>query len=195
MLLLSLLLLVTAPVGADCSYDRAAMLALDEDQFDQDLDGGWRALENRGCLAEAADLLRAYRDAVPRRSAALLIWHEGQLRATMGQTDQAIALFEQARKPVAEDSIGWNHYVDGSIAFLRHDRPALQAARDRLAQVPPPAERPTFTLNGQTVTPPWPLNLNVLDGFLACFDRSYADAYGPECSKPMKLEAVPPSRD
>ena len=61
---------------------------------------------------------------------------------------------------------------------------ALQAARDRLAAVPPP---PGFeedaarfkTQYGRELS--WPLNLDVLDGFLACFDKPYDEAYSRDC--------------
>ncbi|MFA5988335.1 MAG: hypothetical protein WC803_01850 [Sphingomonas sp.] len=179
-MLLPMLLIFAAAAAPDCGYDKVAVLALNEDAFDQDLTKGWRALKNRGCLAEAADLLRDYRDANTRKRASILFWHEGQLRASLNQTEAAIALFEKSRKPEAQDEIGWNHYVDGSIAFLRHDRPALQQARDTLARLPAPKELPNFTLNGQKVPVAWPLNLNVLDGFLKCFDKPYAVAYSSD---------------
>jgi len=174
---LALLLAMAANNADGCRYDRAAMLALEEDAFDQDLTGGWRALEQRGCKTEAADLLRDYRDAAPRRRAFLLFWHEGQLRADLGQTDAAIILFEHSYRPDNDDHIGWNRYVDGSIAFLRQDRSALQNARDTLSQLPSPKEPPSFTINGQKIAMEWPPNLNVLDGFLKCFDKPYAVAY------------------
>lgn len=45
--MLALLLAAAQPADAltapapDCSYDLAAMLALDRDAFDQDMEGGW----------------------------------------------------------------------------------------------------------------------------------------------------------
>lgn len=182
------LLLALEEAKPDCNYDRPAMLALSEDAFDQDLQGGWRALDLRGCHAEAAELLEAYRQEHPGDRPWLLAWHEGQVRASIGQTAAALALFEQSRKPPTEDKAGWNHYVDGTIAFLKQDRRGLEAARARLAALPPPAKGLTMTISGKSVPVPWPLNLNVLDGFLACFGKSYQEAYGPGCSKPMKVE-------
>lgn len=44
--------------GKDCSHDRSAMLSLDFSAFDQDPAGGWRSLEARGCVVEAADAIR-----------------------------------------------------------------------------------------------------------------------------------------
>ncbi|MFZ8477759.1 hypothetical protein ACO1MN_15985, partial [Staphylococcus aureus] len=82
--------------------------------------------------------VRAYREAKRRKRPSILFWHEGQLRALLGQTDAAVALFDAAREPPANDEIGWNIYVDGSIAFLKHDRAGLQKARDTLAKLPRP---------------------------------------------------------
>ncbi len=173
----------------DCHYDRAAMLALEQRAFDQDMTGGWRGLSNRGCTAEAADLLRDWRSAHPSDGpdAGILFWHEGQLRAEMGQTAQAIALFERSRKPVEKDRTwGWNLYVDGSIAFLRGDRAGLERARAALAVLPKPPELANMVgPDGKPTTVRWPMNLHVLDGFLRCWGQSYHDAYG--CAVPISM--------
>jgi hypothetical protein len=205
-------LLLAIAIGApappvDCSYDKAAMLALDENAFDQDVGnggGGWRALEGRpGCEAATAELLAAYRAAHPEGSTTLA-WHEGQVRADLGQDEQAIALFEAARKPAERDLAGWNLYVDASIAFLKHDRAALQAARDALAQVAYPGGDGAPALKDGYVEFPavdgqpamrvrWPPNIDVVDGFLACFDKPYKEAYRSECRPhaAVEIEATP----
>lgn len=174
-----MLLLVVALLGAaapDCRYDRTAMLALDQQAFDQDMDGGWRALSKRGCMAQAADLIRDWRGAHPsdKPDASILFWHEGQMRAELGQTRQAIALFEQSRKPAEMDrGWGWNLYVDGSIAFLRGDRAGLERARAALAVLPKPPELADARgPDGKPMMVRWPMNLNVLDGFLRCWGQS-----------------------
>lgn len=189
MFVLALLFFAEAP-ELDCRHDREALLALNEHAFDQDMAGGWRALQERGCIAQAADLIRDYREAKPRINLGNLAWHEGQLRAILGQNDAAIMLFGAARKPASQDIIGWNHYVDGSIAFLRHDRAGLQRARKTLAVLPRPSGLPVFKMNGQSVPMAWPLNLNVLDGFLKCFDRPYQQAYATAaCTVSAKITA------
>jgi len=174
--------LIAAPSADPCAYDRQRLLALDEKAFDQDLRGGWRLLaDNPRCYVAAADLIRDYREA-HRSTDSTLFWHEGQLRASAGQTKAAIVLFEHSRK--AHDASGWNFYVDGTIAFLRHDRRRLKAARDRLAALPKPADFHPVGPDGRPLPIKWPPNLNVLDGFLTCFDRSYDEAYGtPQCAK------------
>lgn len=178
-----------SPHAPDCALDLPAMLALDEMHFDQDRTTGWRMVQARGCATEAADLLQAYRTAHPTARAGILFWHEGQVRATIGQTGRAIALFEQARRPpdADADAAAWNLYVDGSIAFLRNDRAALQRARDMLAALPPPATPETVMVDGVAMDIPWPMNLNVLDGFLRCFGRPYREAYATPCTTPMAL--------
>lgn len=170
-----------SPPPPDCRHDQAATLSLDFEAFDQSMTSGWRPLARKGCTAEAADLIRDYRIAHPEtKRASLLLWHEGQLRATAGETQAAIALFRQAYKPAEMDSgFGWNLYVDGTIAFLSRDRTALLTARQKLAALPKPADWDTDTAraNARTGVPSWPLNLGVLDGFLRCFDKPYAETY------------------
>lgn len=197
---LSLLLLSFshASLAADpCAYDRDAMLALDEHAFDQDLAGGWRALDNLpGCQLAAAELIAAYRAAHPG-SSSLLAWHEGQARASAGQYEQAIPLLEHARKPAEQDLAGWNHYVDATVAFLRGDEPALLQARQRLASIPypegaglPPLRDGHIEFPAQPGQPAmrmrWPTNLDVVDGLAACFGKPYAEAYGAACRPATK---------
>jgi len=180
MSMLALLLIVAQAPAPDCRHDRATMLALPLDRFDQDMAGGWRALSARGCDAQAADLIRDWRAANPvdPQRAGMLAWHEGQLRANAGQTAEAIALFERARKTPQEDAgFGWNLYVDGSVAFLRRDRAALDAARAKLAVLPRPAGYAPRRADGTPATVRWPMNLGVLDGFRRCWDRPYKVAY------------------
>ncbi|MCL1499931.1 hypothetical protein M3O57_10010 [Xanthomonas nasturtii] len=179
---------------AGCSYDRAAMLALDENAFDQDLQGGWRTISDRpGCALAAADLLRDYRQA-HAITGGVVTWHEGQMRAEAGQSAQAIALFEQSYKPADQDAAGWNPYVAAMIAFLKRDRAGVEAARARLASVPYPKDKDMPPLqDGYMILPAtsgrpeikarWPPNLDVVDGLLKCYDESYSVAYGAErCS-------------
>lgn len=107
-------------------------------------------------------------------------WHERQTRAIAGQTALAIELFEKSHQ--RPDLFGWNLYVDGSIAFLRRDRKALQAARDELAALPQPDDWPPLGPDGKPAKIAWPANLDFLNGFLRCWDLPYSAAYG--CPKP-----------
>lgn len=181
-------LLLAAAAAPDCTYDRAAMLALPQQAFDQDMSGGWRALSTKGCEAAAADLIRDWRTAnKPSRNASILYWHEGQLRADLGQKAAAIALFEKSYKTADEDrGMGWNLYVDGSIAFLRRDRAAFDRAHAALAALPKPADFDPRGPDGKPIAIAWPMNLNVLDGFARCWDKPYKAAYAT-CSVPMRV--------
>lgn len=167
---------------ADCPQADAAMLARPLEDFDQG-DAGWRSLDKEGCEAVVADAIGSYREqnreALAGQDTSTLIWHEGQLRAAAGQTDAAIALMLQGRD---EESDAIQPYVDASIAFLRQDRPALEAAHARLMALPVPdyftraAER--YAANYPDLPPlTWPLNRDKVEGFLACFDRPYREAY------------------
>lgn len=77
--------------------------------------------------------------------------------------------------------MGWNLYVDGTIAFLKRDWRAFTAAKRQLAALSRPKD---FTMQGPDGKPmpiKWPLNLNVLEGLERCWAQSYKVAY--ECSQ------------
>lgn len=182
----------TVSSHAMCDYDRARLLSLEESKFDEDLSGGWRTLaSNPGCQAVAADLLRDYRQ-VHKNESGLLYWHEGQLRAFSGQTQEAIALMEHARPaPGAEDNGGWGPYVEATIAFLRRDKLALDNARLKLAALPPPTGKDASPVidgffevdfgDGKMRKFRWPPNIDVVEGLIQCFDKSYTEAYADTC--------------
>jgi len=182
------------PPAKNCAHDRARLLALDENAFDQDMAGGWRALASTpGCALVAADLLRDYREA-HHQDSGLLFWHEAQVRADAGQYPEAIALMKRAYKPVEADKAGWNPYVDATIAFLRRDRAALKQAKARLAAVQPPVgEGIPPVVNGYMEAEfgdgskrkiRWPINIDVVEGLENCFDKPYVDAYKDACRQP-----------
>jgi hypothetical protein len=168
---------------AECNYNRPEMFALDQNAFDQDMTGGWRKIAKDGCELAAADLIKDYRTSKEINSSTLF-WHEGQLRAFANQTDAAAVLLNSARKPEHEDNgWGWNLYVDGTIAFLNSDKPALLVARDKLSKLPEPESAKTMKdIHGQPVKINWPMNLSVLDGLIRCWGRSYKEAYA--CPRP-----------
>ena len=120
------------------------------------------------------EILDEDRPPLPLRS------HEGQLRAGLGQTEAATRLMMAGVNPEMSRS-GFSDYALGTIAFLHQDRPGLMAARERLAALPKPAgfdqaaERYKATYGFDLE---WPVNLKILDGFIACFDRPYDEAYG-----------------
>ncbi len=170
-----------------CPKPTAAMLALSLHDFDQ-TDAGWRSLESEGCEATTADAIARYRSDNAVRLAdddtGTLDWHEGQMRASAGQTEAAIALFE-AGLEATDDT--FRPYHEATIAFLKKDRPAFDAARARLLALPEPqAFTRAKARYAETYPdlPPlqWPLNRDIVDGFAACFDRPYREAYA--CDAP-----------
>ena len=183
------LLLGPAPPQSpdECGYDRTAMLALSPEKFDQDPHGGWRPLADKvNCRAAAADLLASYRTANRVRMTLgelhLSFWHEGQMRAVLGDGRRAVPFLLAGVDP--SDTSDFADYALGTAAFLQHDHPALESARARLARTPPPAnwaESRAEIKARYGLTPSWPPNLAVLDGLRACFDKPYAIAYAQPC--------------
>ncbi len=165
----------SAPTSSPaCEYNKD-ILELGFEKFDQEINGGWRPLSYAGCEEKAAQVIRIYRSrlqfAIP-----LLYWHEGQLRANMGDYKAAIALMEKSRSPDAEDYGGWNPYVDATISFLKNDRKGLVKAKARLEQQMKPDDWPKEV--------EWPQNHTAVEGLLRCFGKPYKIAYGsPECSR------------
>lgn len=177
-----------APPLVECTYDRQALLALSPTAFDQDLQGGWRPLAQRPeCLEVAADLLAQYRQAqwanLTPGDLHSNYWHEGQLRAELGQKDRAIRLLLAGVNPnVLSD--GFSDYALGTVAFLNNEMEGLQAARTRLMATPEPANWAETSAGFRErfgAEMKWPINLNVLDGLVACFGRPYKEAYGVAC--------------
>jgi hypothetical protein len=173
-----------------CAFDKVALLALDEQSFDQDLangGGGWRGLASKQeCELVAADLIAEYRSARNLESP-LLFWHEGQLRAFSGQYAQAISLLKNSYKPKQQD-FGWNAYADATIAFLRSDRQELDKALANLKSTPAPPDETLkdgkleMTLSdGTKTTMLWPLNVDVVEGLQRCLGKPYREAYSSAC--------------
>ena len=179
-LLASVVLGQAAPTG--CLQPDAAMLALPLQDFDQ-TPAGWRSLDAEGCEAVGAEAIARYREvnreALANQDLGTLIWHEGQLRAAAGQTEAAIALMLEGRN---EESDAIQPYVDATVAYLRRDREALLAARERLLALPVPdyfaAAVERYKVSYPDHPPPtWPLNRDKVEGFVDCFDRPYREAY------------------
>lgn len=160
---------------SSCSFNRNNLLAQDLDTFDQST-SGVRSVYTQApeCKLAAAELISDYRARRPELSldfnSYLLFWHEGQLRAEIGDYSSALPLLDRARMRAEvgpEVSSIWNFYVEATMAFVRRDKAALVTARQKLATVP------ANYLRGIKQVP----NLKVVDALISCFDRSYADAY------------------
>lgn len=104
--------------------------------------------------------------------------------AASGDYDEAINLIRQIRRTERREQ---QAYQEATIAFLQRNRPALLAARDELLAIPEPDDfrqaaaryRQDFPAYPPLV---WPLNLEVVEGLIACFHQPYLAAY--ECSGP-----------
>jgi hypothetical protein len=181
------------PVGADCSYDFSEMMRLDFEAFDQDIEGGWRILGSTpGCEAETADLIQKYRTMRVESQRLSLMHHEMQLRGAAGQYETAADLAREVLEfdlpPVMQA------YHEAELAFFARDYDALLAARRSLAAVPMPEhfeKSAAQYLEKYPDQPPlvWPVNLDVVDGLIACFDKPYSEAYSFSC-RPESEEKV-----
>ncbi|HWQ87476.1 hypothetical protein [Brevundimonas sp.] len=176
--------LFASAANAQCREADAVMLAMSLHDFDQ-TEAGWRSLDAEGCQRQAAEAIGRYRTVNAQalgEEADTLIWHEGQMRAFAGDTEEAIRLMLIGRD---RDSDATQPYTDATIAFLRRDRPALLAARERLVALPVPEAFARAAARYAASYPDhpaltWPLNLNIVDGLIACFDRPYREAYACE---------------
>jgi hypothetical protein len=188
-ILASLAAAASEPARPECAYDREATLALDFVAFDQTEGKGWRPLYDAECFIDAAELLRDWQarhrgdfDRTEPRDRFMLgslVWHEAQNWADGGRTDVALPLFENAyRTGEGSAEVAWNLYVDGTLAFLRRNRGALEAAIAELAVLPqPPGWDKARGADGQPISMPWPQNLDVLQGLLRCWEEPYVVAY------------------
>lgn len=134
-----------------------AQLQLGYDNFDA---AGWRGLLTDGCVDAAVALLEAYRSANSSRLNAdqslELAFHLGQTLAFAGRDQESVRYFEQARGGGEE----WAAYVEATLAFLKHDVVGLAAQRARYERAPGSSQ----------------MRLLVIDGFILCADRAYAQA-------------------
>lgn len=179
---------------SECVQDPGSYLALSYENFDQGVqpvDGGprrewgWRPIaRQKGCESAAATLISQWRQrygsTLNPTQQSLKAFHEGQMRAAAGDFPGAIPLIEAGRV-LFSDAAG-QPYVDALLAFLRSDRDALIAARERLLAVPEPANWPELQRKfreeaGQEMK--WPRNIEATDALVRCFEKSYP-AFG-EC--------------
>lgn len=182
-----------------CGVDRVEyerLMSLNYSDFDQDLFGGWRAIDYQdGCSAIAGDLILDYikddRRTLTNPQLKMLYWHAGQMRAYVGDAS-AISLFEKTYDQAnSAQNTPWNLYVMGTIAFLKRDKSSLTIARDELAKLPVPLEeqqaRQDFLDKNPNVRMPegyvtQPMNLPALNSLVRCFDQPYKIAY-QQCPK------------
>jgi hypothetical protein len=165
------------PGLAKCAYD-SQLLKLGFDAFDQDMTGGWRALSKKpGCEDEAANIVRDYRQKYESMMP-VLYWHEAQLRANVGESNEAISLMKKAYQPGFGNVTGWNQYINATIAFLRNDRSGFMKARADLDHLKKPDDWPQDA--------EWPQNISVVEGLWNCFSQPYKIASGTNCRPDTK---------
>jgi hypothetical protein len=174
---------------AECVQDPEKYLAMSFQEFDQGvqpvpdgprLEWGWREItKQEGCHIAAANLIAQWRErhgaSLPPFQRSFSAFHEGQLRADGGDYSGAIPLIEEGR--VAFSDAAGQAYVDAIVAFLRSDRDALVAARDRLLAVPEPPNWPALQRAfkeqaGQDMK--WPLNIEATEALVRCFGKPYS---------------------
>ncbi|KCZ98860.1 hypothetical protein HPO_08169 [Hyphomonas polymorpha PS728] len=172
------------------------MMRLDFEAFDQDLEGGWRILGSTpGCEAETADLIHKFRTMKVDGQRLSLMHHEMQLRGAAGQYGAAADL--------ARDVLGFalspemQAYHEAELAFFARDYDGLLAARSRLAALPAPEGFKKgvehFLANYPDQPPPvWPVNLDVVEGLIACFEKPYSEAYSFACRPDPQAETAAP---
>lgn len=177
------------PDRPECGYNRELELARDAVAFDQTEGQGWRPLYDAKCFIEAAELLREWQaqhgadfnltNPRDRSLSHVLIWHEAQMWTFGQRNDVALPIFERTYREVDGGSEqAWNLYVDGTLAFLRRDKPALEEAIAELAEIPPPPGwDKAVGMDGRPISLPWPQNLDVLQGLLRCWTQPYSVAY------------------
>jgi hypothetical protein len=179
-----------AACGID-ALELERLINLEQQDFDQDFDGGWRSYGGaEDCQIATGDLILAYLMYSPHVEAdglAILRWHAGQMFAAGGAYDRAIALFVAAKD---DEASAWNAYADATIAFLRGDRAATETARQALLAFAPTeaeqAARQRFLDENPNVRMPQgyvtdPVNLPVVDRLLECWGSAYWTAYRGDC--------------
>lgn len=176
--------LLGTPGHAQTPYcDLAGSTPLTLSPRDFEGDEGWRRWGEGGCKAAAADLIAAYRSAnreqLDQGDRVLLVFHEAQLRASGQDYASALVLLEGIEGQAASSATELYH--GATRAFLRRDLQGLTAARETLAALPaPPAferAKADFVARYGGQGPQWPLNLDVVDGLIRCFDQPYEIAY------------------
>jgi len=162
---MSLIVAVLVVAASACtvpSSEEAAQRALPYAGFDsRNGPFGWRVLAAAGCTDSAVSLLAQYSEANSRHLAPAqrreIAFHIGQALAMAGREQEAIAPLEQALD--AEAPAEWASYVKATLAFLRRDGVALQAARASYAALAPGSVR-----------------LRIIDGLVACPTEPYMKA-------------------
>ena len=165
------------------------LLALPQDKFDQDFEGGWRPYgQIKSCENAAAELIKdyiLYSKPYPSRDVGMLRWHAGQMKAYAGRYDEAVKLFEGTYH-TPDDIQDWNFYVDATIGFLSNEKDVVSLAYNDLKKIEvsdaTKAMRQKFLDDNPKISMPAgfidePGNLSVIKNLLDCFGQPYSVAY------------------
>lgn len=111
-----------------------------------------------------ADYLTKNDTALDANSKQISNFHAGQSFSFVTKYDIAIPHFERSINPdeAADPTFHWNAYVEATLAFLRRDKNALVAAREKFGKHPQ---------GGDSV------NVKVVDRMIKCFNSTYKDVY------------------
>jgi len=175
-----------------CIQNRKALLALDIEIFDHDKSTGWRKIASvEDCESAAAGLIAEYRSRASEEVSDGLRHHQAQLHAAAEEREDAIALLEDVLDD--SDNATMRAYHRAEIAFLSGARDDLIAARSELLALPEPAGFAAgvarFKQKYPDFEPPtWPMNLDTINKFVACFGEPYSIAYGSQECKDAALE-------
>jgi hypothetical protein len=146
-----------------------AALSLPYQQFDQTPHSGWRVLAEDGKHhREAATLIESYLSShseLDRFQRSNLHWHAVQTLALAGDNAAALQHIPLSRLDPEPPGgpLRWNDYVEATEAFLQHDRPKLESAKERM-----------------TRNLPHDPNLPIVASLLAHFDEPYSKAYNTQ---------------
>jgi hypothetical protein len=147
-------------------------------QFDQNLETGWRTLQLKRDYLGAADAILQYQSVHAAQLNAgqkgSLSFHLAHVYAMAREKGKAIEWFQ---KSLTTGGMGNPAYIQGFIAFLQGDKTALADARHTLAT---------------TNSGPWQAqDLDEMDGMLSYFDQPFEAAWGAlNCHDPgMKVDS------
>lgn len=150
-----LLLGATAAAASELNPAEAdSLMELTYWEFDQTMDGGWRAIANQGRHREVAELIDGYLEHNDAKLAdgmrAYLHFHGSQAWTLAGDTDRAFAHLSQATVDSfpARFPQTWNHMVRGTMAFIRGDIELLRSLKEEVIGMPSLSVRDSMFLMG-----------------------------------------------
>lgn len=129
-----------------------SLMKLSFDEFDQDMEGGWRYYSNKEDFETATVLIKLYLKKHPEIEVSkrgVMSFHCGQMLALLDKNEEAIPYMEASKKK-EKDVMNWDVYVDATVAFLKKDREAFDKKKSELKEksvFPPDQNRNLIFLN------------------------------------------------